>query len=144
MEKSFFLIGLGAIGSVISELFGGWTSAMTTLVIFMLIDYITGILVAAVFKKSNKTEDGGLESKAGWKGLIKKFSTLLIVLISIRLDIIFNTTIISNCVVFTFLANELLSLLENVGLMGIPLPSVLTEVISVLNKKGESYVKRNK
>ena len=115
MEKSFFLIGLGAIGSVISELFGGWTSAMTTLVIFMLIDYITGILVAAVFKKSNKTEDGGLESKAGWKGLIRKFSTLLIVLISIRLDIIFNTTIISNCVVFTFLANELLSLLENVG-----------------------------
>ena len=144
MEKSFFLIGLGAIGSVISELFGGWTSAMTTLVIFMLIDYITGILVAAVFKKSNKTEDGGLESKAGWKGLIRKFSTLLIVLISIRLDIIFNTTIISNCVVFTFLANELLSLFENVGLMGIPLPSVLTEVISVLNKKGESYVKRNK
>lgn len=144
MEKSFFLIGLGAIGSVISELFGGWTSAMTTLVIFMLIDYITGILVAAVFKKSNKTKDGGLESKAGWKGLIRKFSTLLIVLISIRLDIIFNTTIISNCVVFTFLANELLSLLENVGLMGIPLPSVLTEVISVLNKKGESYVKRNK
>lgn len=144
MEKSFFLIGLGAIGSVISELFGGWTSAMTTLVIFMLIDYITGILVAAVFKKSNKTEDGGLESKAGWKGLIRKFSTLLIVLISIRLDTIFNTTIISNCVVFTFLANELLSLLENVGLMGIPLPSVLTEVISVLNKKGESYVKRNK
>lgn len=144
MEKSFFLIGLGAIGSVISELFGGWTSAMTTLVIFMLIDYITGILVAAVFKKSNKTEDGGLESKAGWKGLIRKFSTLLIVLIAIRLDIIFNTTIISNCVVFTFLANELLSLLENVGLMGIPLPSVLTEVISVLNKKGESYVKRNK
>ena len=144
MEKSFFLIGLGAIGSVISELFGGWTSAMTTLVIFMLIDYITGILVAAVFKKSNKTEVGGLESKAGWKGLIRKFSTLLIVLISIRLDIIFNTTIISNCVVFTFLANELLSLLENVGLMGIPLPSVLTEVISVLNKKGESYVKRNK
>lgn len=144
MEKSFFLIGLGAIGSVISELFGGWTSAMTTLVIFMLIDYITGILVAAVFKKSNKTEDGGLESKAGWKGLIRKFSTLLIVLISIRLDIIFNTTIISNCVVFAFLANELLSLLENVGLMGIPLPSVLTEVISVLNKKGESYVKRNK
>lgn len=144
MEKSFFLIGLGAIGSVISELFGGWTSAMTALVIFMLIDYITGILVAAVFKKSNKTEDGGLESKAGWKGLIRKFSTLLIVLISIRLDIIFNTTIISNCVVFTFLANELLSLLENVGLMGIPLPSVLTEVISVLNKKGESYVKRNK
>lgn len=144
MEKSFFLIGLGAIGSVISELFGGWTSAMTTLVILMLIDYITGILVAAVFKKSNKTEDGGLESKAGWKGLIRKFSTLLIVLISIRLDIIFNTTIISNCVVFTFLANELLSLLENVGLMGIPLPSVLTEVISVLNKKGESYVKRNK
>lgn len=144
MEKSFFLIGLGAIASVISELFGGWTSAMTTLVIFMLIDYITGILVAAVFKKSNKTEDGGLESKAGWKGLIRKFSTLLIVLISIRLDIIFNTTIISNCVVFTFLANELLSLLENVGLMGIPLPSVLTEMISVLNKKGESYVKRNK
>ena len=144
MEKSFFLIGLGAIGSVISELFGGWTSAMTTLVIFMLIDYITGILVAAVFKKSNKTEDGGLESKAGWKGLIRKFSTLLIVLISIRVNIIFNTTIISNCVVFTFLANELLSLLENVGLMGIPLPSVLTEVISVLNKKGESYVKRNK
>ena len=144
MEKSFFLIGLGAIGSVISELFGGWTSAMTTLVIFMLIDYITGILVAAVFKKSNKTEDGGLESKAGWKGLIRKFSTLLIVLISIRLDIIFNTTIISNCVVFTFLANELLSLLENVGLMGIPLPAVLTEMISVLNKKGESYVKRNK
>ena len=85
-----------------------------------------------------------MESKAGWKGLIRKFTTLLIVLVAIRLDFLFDSTLISSCVVFTFLANELLSLLENIGLMGIPLPSVLTEVISVLNKKGENYVKRNK
>ena len=55
----------GLIGSSVAAFFGGWTSGMTTLLIFMTVDYVSGLLVAGVFKKSNKTSTGKLESRAG-------------------------------------------------------------------------------
>ena len=110
---------------------------MTTLVIFMVIDYVTGLIVAGLFKKSNKSQDGGLESLAGWKGLARKFSTLLLVLIAVRVDIALNTNYICDTVVYAFMSNELLSIVENAGLMGVPLPSIITKAITLLNKKGE-------
>lgn len=137
MEKISIFGSLGMIVAFIAEAFGGWSQSMTTLVIFMVIDYITGMIVAGLFKKSTKTKDGGLESLAGWKGLARKFSTLLLVLIAVRVDIALNTNYICDTVVYAFMANEALSIIENVGLMGVPLPAILTNAITLLNKKGE-------
>lgn len=126
----------GAIGSLITSLFGGWDAAMITLLVFMGIDYITGVLVAGVFHNSNKTKTGSLESKAGWKGLCRKGMTLLIVLVAVRLDLSFKTNVIRDAVVIAFTANEGISIIENAGLMGVPIPSVIRKAIEVL-KKGD-------
>lgn len=138
MEKISIFGSLGIILAYIADAFGGWSEAMTTLVIFMSIDYVTGLIVAGLFKNSNKTKDGGLESRAGWKGLARKFSTLLLVLIGVRLDMALDTSYISDCIVYAFMTNEALSIVENIGLMGVPLPKVITDAITLLNKKGES------
>ena len=130
--------GLGAAGGIVAQAFGGWDSGMTTLLIFMAIDYATGLIVAGVFHASPKSEGGALESRAGWKGLIRKGVTLLFVLIAARLDMVMGTTMIRDGVIIGFLLNELISIVENAGLMGIPLPAVLNNAIELLKKKGDS------
>lgn len=140
MEKVGIFSTIGILFAWIAEAFGGWNEAMTTLIICMVIDYVTGLIVAGLFRNSSKTADGGLESRAGWKGLARKFSTLLLVLVAVRIDMALGTTYICNAVVFSFMANELLSIVENVGLMGVPLPKVITEAITLLNKKGDNDV----
>lgn len=69
---------LGVIGSAIASFFGGWDAGLATLLIFMGLDYISGLIVAGVFKNSPKTDTGSLESKAGWKGLCRKCMTLIL------------------------------------------------------------------
>lgn len=123
---------IGIAGAAITSLYGGWTAAMTTLLILMGLDYITGLLVAAVWHNSSKSESGGLESRAGWKGLIRKGVTLAVVLVAHRLDLLIGTTYIKDAVIIAFCANELISLVENAGLMGLPIPEVITKAIEVL------------
>lgn len=131
------MTGIGVVGGFIASLFGGWDAALTTLVIFMGIDYMTGLIVAGVFHNSGKTESGALESRAGWKGLCRKGMTLLIVLIACRLDLIMNTNFVRDAVVIGYIANETISIVENAGLMGLPIPSAITKAIEVLTKKNE-------
>ena len=128
---------VGVIGGVFTTLFGGWSAGMTTLIIFMAIDYIAGFTVAAVFKKSDKSENGALESRAGWKGLAKKAMTLLFVLIAYRLDLLMNTDYIKDAAVIAFCVNELISIVENAGLMGIPLPNVIKRALDILRDKAD-------
>lgn len=129
------IIGVG--GSFIANLLGGWTTDLVTLVIFMAIDYLTGLVVAGVFKASPKTESGALESRAGWKGLCRKGMTLLVVLVAARLDMAIGVTYIRTAVIIGFMANELISIAENAGLMGLPIPSVVTKAIDALQQKQE-------
>ena len=126
---------LGVIGSAIASFFGGWDAGLTTLLIFMGLDYISGLIVAGVFKNSPKTDTGSLESKAGWKGLCRKCMTLIFVLVAYRLDLVIGTNYIRDAVI---IANETISLVENAGLMGLPLPEVITKAIDILQKKKES------
>lgn len=126
---------LGAVGAGIAWLFGGWDASMITLIVFMAIDYITGLVVAGVFKKSEKSENGGLESRAGWKGLCRKGATLLIVFVAVRLDLLIGTNYLRDGVCIAFIVNEVISITENAGLMGVPIPAVITNAISVLKKK---------
>lgn len=135
--KQGFCSVLGLIGSAIATAFGGWDAGLTTLVIFMAVDYASGLIVAGVFHTSNKTNTGALESKAGWKGLCRKCMTLLFVLIAYRLDLVISTSYIRDAVIIAFIANELISLVENAGLMGVPLPTVIIKAIDILQKKTE-------
>lgn len=139
--KTLYVIicgGAGALLSVIASYFGGWDNSLTTLAVFMAVDYITGLIVAAVFHKSPKTDTGTLESRAGWKGLCRKGVTFLIVLVACRLDIVAGTTFLRDATVVAFLINESLSILENAGLMGIPIPKVIINAVDTLKSKSES------
>lgn len=135
--KNVIITIIGVIGSGIASLFGGWTASLTTLLIFMGIDYLSGLIVAGVFHNSPKTETGALESRAGLKGLIRKFTMLLFVLIGYRLDVAVGTTYIRDAVCIAFMANELISIVENAGLMGLPVPAIITNAIDILKKKGD-------
>lgn len=126
---------LGAIGNIVVSAFGGWDSGLASLIIFMAVDYIMGLVVAGIFRNSPKTHSGALESRVVWKGLCRKCATLLFVLIAYRLDIIIGVSYIRNAVIIGFVANELISIVENAGLMGIPLPNVLNNAVDILTKK---------
>ena len=80
----------GIVGGFIATLFGGWDSALATLVVFMGIDFATG-LVTAIMGKSKHSKSGALNSKAGWIGLAKKFCILLMVVVGVRIDILIGT-----------------------------------------------------
>lgn len=135
--KEFYCTLVGILGGFIAYLFGGWNAALSALVIFMTIDFISGLVVAGVFKKSSKTKNGALESKAGFKGICKKIMMLLLVAIGYRLDLLIDTTYIKDSVCIAFMANELISIIENAGIMGIPIPKVITNAIDVLKGKGD-------
>lgn len=133
--KNIVCVSIGMVGAAVSTIFGGWSEALTTLLICMVIDYITGLVVAGVFHNSPKTSTGALESNAGLKGLFRKAAMLLFVLVGHRLDLAVGTTYIRDGVCIAFIANEILSLVENAGLMGVPVPDVITNAIDVLKKK---------
>lgn len=136
--KEGICTAIGLAGSFIAALFGGWDAALVTLVIFMAVDYFTGLVVAGVFHNSEKTDNGALESRAGWKGLCRKGVTLLVVLVACRLDLVMGSNFIRDAVVVAFIANETISIIENAGLMGVPIPSVIVRAIEVLKKKSEA------
>lgn len=136
--KNMILTILGVIGSVIAHYLGGWDTALQTLVLFMVLDYITGLIVAGVFHSSEKSQSGALESRAGFKGLIKKGMILLIVLVAAQLDVVMNTDVVRNAVIIAFIANESISIIENAGIMGVPIPKALRNAIEVLqNQNGD-------
>lgn len=124
----------GVIGSFVASIFGGWDSALVTLLIFMGVDFVTGLVTAAM-GKSKKSKTGKLSSSAGWIGLMKKFCVLMLIVVAVRIDILLGTTYIRDAVCIAFCVNELLSILENTSLMGIPYPPALRNAIDVLQEK---------
>ncbi len=137
MTKTAICAAVGAVGGCVASLFGGWDGGMVTLITCQSIDYVSGLIVAGVFHKSPKTKSGALESKAGWKGLCRKAMTLLLVMISYRIDLMIGTDYIRDAVIIGFTANEVISIVENAGLMGLPMPAVLTKAIDILTKKAD-------
>lgn len=135
--KNSFITGIGVLGGFIASAFGGWSEALTTLMIFMAADYITGLVVAGVFHQSPKTETGTLESRAGFKGLIRKGMMMLLVLVGHRLDLMIGAAYIKDAVCIALIANETISIIENVGLMGVSVPAPIRNAIDILKKKGE-------
>ena len=124
---------VGVIGSSVMAFVDKGGAALETLVIFMIIDYITGIFVAVFWRRSGKTKRGLLKSEAGWRGLCKKGMILGFVLIGNRLDILLDTNYVMNTICIGYAMNELISIMENAGLMGIPLPAVVQGIVEVLS-----------
>ncbi len=132
---------VGLLGGAVAALFGGWDAALQTLIICMAVDYITGLIVAGVFHASPKTKTGTLESRAGWKGLCRKGMSLLIVLVACRLDAVMGSSFVRDAVVIGFIANETLSIIENAGLMGVPIPKALARAVDILKQRAEEEQK---
>ena len=133
--KNWTLLAVGAVGAAVARLLGGWDMALQTRVGFMALDYITGLVVAAVFRRSPKTDGGALSSKAGLQGLFRKGGMLAMVYIACRIDLLLGADYIRDTVVIAFIANETVSLIENFGLMGVPIPGPLTKAIELLMDK---------
>ena len=127
-----------AVGGALSYLFGGWDASMSTLLIFMGIDYLTGLAAAGIFHASDKTESGALSSDAGFKGICRKCSMLLLVLVGARLDVSLGTAFVKDGVCAAFILNETLSVTENVGAMGVPIPAPVRRAVELLRSKGEN------
>lgn len=134
--KNVFIAVTGAVGSIVASCFGGWTSSLTTLIIFMAIDFVTGLVCAGVFHKSQKSETGALESKASFKGLCRKCLVLLFVLMGHRIDLMLGASYVRDAVCIAFIVNEGISIIENAGLMGLHIPEPLKNALDILKKKG--------
>lgn len=134
--KHIVITMISVLGSLVTTLFGGWDTGLKTLLIFMIIDWVTGgILLPVVFKKSPKSSNGTLESRAGWKGLCRKVMTLFFVLIAVRLDLLMGTSYLRDAVCIGFIVNEAVSIIENAGLMGVPLPKCMVDAVDLLKKE---------
>lgn len=130
--------GIAVVGTIIAESLGGWDTSLKVLIIFMAIDYLTGILCALVWKKSPKSESGAFESKASLKGLIRKCAVLILVYIGALLDELTEQTIVRTAVIIFFIANDGFSIIENLGIMGVPMPDVVKNAFELLQmKKGD-------
>ncbi len=123
------------LGAAISFSFGVWTESLTFLLVVMAIDYFTGVAAAI-------REDSGLNSNIGFWGLFKKVLILLAMLIAHRLDVLLGIEVVMGSAVFFYIANELLSIIENYGRMGLPMPARLKKIIQVLrDRAGEDEEK---
>jgi len=127
---------LGLAGSALCWAFGGWDAAIAALLVCMAVDYVSGSLVALVFHNSSKTETGAYNSAYGLKGLCKKGMMLLFVLVAVQIDKLLGTAYARDAVCIGFCSNEVLSIIENLGLAGIPMPQAITKALEQLQKKG--------
>jgi len=128
--KQFITNGLSFIITTLTYFLGGFDLALKSLLIVMIIDYITGISSAIYNKK--------LSSKIGLKGIIKKFSYLLVIGLSVVIDNLTGQNgIIRSLVIYCFVANDGLSIIENISELDIKLPKKLIDSLEQIKKKGE-------
>lgn len=132
MSSKTLFQSIAAIGgSLLTYLFGGWSALLGVLVSFVVADYVTGVLAAAT--------EGKLSSEVGLKGIAKKVFIFLFVALGNLADTALGSSgnIIRDAVIYFYLANELLSIIENAGRMGVPVPGILKKAVEILNGKGE-------
>ena len=121
----------GAIGMVTTYLFGAWNSVLEALIFAMVIDYISGVLAAYV------NPDMALDSHRGFQGICKKLMILLLVSLAHFMDNAMGEQLICVAVTWFFLGNEGLSILENAGKAGVPIPAKLKNTLKQLSEERE-------
>ena len=133
--KAMLCTAIGAVLGWIVNMIGGWSEDLTTLLIFMAVDFFLGLAIAAVWKKSPKSDTGSLSSWSAWKGLCRKGAALLVILIAYRLDVTLGVNYIRTAVIIAFIVNEGISILENLGIMGVKYPETLKKALDILTDK---------
>ncbi|MBS7124165.1 Phage-related holin (Lysis protein) [uncultured Clostridium sp.] len=131
MEKYFNAL-VAVVATFFTYVFGSWDLALQVLIVFMILDYGTGVLYAFL--------NNQLNSEVGFKGLVKKMMILVVLIIGVMVDRILGTGnwVFRTLVAYFYIANEGISLLENVGNIGIPIPNKLRNALEQLNKDEES------
>ena len=132
--KQTICTALGITGAALSWAFGGWDAALSALTICICVDYISGSLVALVFHNSRKSESGAYNSAYGLKGLCKKGMMLLFVLVAVQIDRLLGADYVRDAVCIGFCSNEILSITENLGLAGVPMPQAVVKALEQLQK----------
>ena len=133
---------LAAAGGAIASFFCSIPPVVWILIAVMTLDLITGI-ITGVMCKSKKTETGGLSSSVAFRGLMKKVLILIVIGLAALIDravaetadIQFAAVMYASCL--WFIASEGMSILENVALIGIPVPKILSKALDILRKKGD-------
>ena len=133
--KQMICTVLGLAGSMLAAAFGGWDTALIALVICMGIDYVSGSIVALVFHNSRKSETGAYNSTYGLKGLCKKGLMLLFVIVAVQVDRLMGSEYVRDAVCIGFCTNEVLSIVENLGLAGVPMPQAVVKALEQLQSK---------
>lgn len=134
MKQEFCTI-LGILGGALAGAFGGWDAALAALLVCICADYLSGSVVALVFHNSSKSETGAYNSVYGMKGLCRKGLMLLFVLVAVQLDRLLGTAYVRDTVCIGFCSNEVLSIVENLGLAGVPMPQTVVKALEQLQKK---------
>lgn len=132
--------GLSAAAGAVWGLFGGRDAMLTVMIALMAIDYITGLMIGWL-GKSPKTETGHLSSSVGWAGLAKKAGELLAVIVGVLLDTLaveqlgYQGAVFRTGMMLYIIATEGISVLENLGLLGVPLPGFVRKALEQLQQK---------
>lgn len=132
---------LSTIFGFIISLMGGWSIFLETLFILILLDIITGILTC-MYKSSHHTRNGKFSSSEFYRGLLKKGMIIIVIIVANRFDLIFNFEYLTNIVIMFFIINEMMSIIENAGLIGLPLPKKLMDVLEVFSEEPNKPLKR--
>lgn len=129
---------LAAIGGAVLGLLGGWSPLLTALCVFMVVDYLTGILVG-IRGLSPKTQNGKLSSKAGFQGLTRKAGIIVIVFMGALLDRAIGNggAMFGSMCTCYFVANEGISIVENLVLLGVDVPDALKNALEIMQKKSK-------
>lgn len=138
--KNIVSLATGTIGSLLINLIGKPTDELLTLIILMIIDLVVGFLISAIWQKSSKTDSGKLSSRVMFKGIVKKFLTLVIVVIAYQLDILLAMSVIRHLVIIAFIIEEILSITENIAITGIKIPTIISKALDVLEKEVKNGV----
>ena len=136
--KNILLISLASVGGFITSLLGGWDKLLKGLCVCMVIDFATGLILAFIFHKSQKTKSGRGCSNEIFKGLAKKICILFLIALCVCVDNMTNTHYIRNTAILFFIGNEGLSIIENTGQMGVPYPEFIKKALEALKEKGEN------
>jgi toxin secretion/phage lysis holin len=128
---------IASLGMHISGLLGGWDTALGIMFLMMGLDYLTGIL-AALLGKSDKTESGGFKSSAAFKGLTRKLLMIILVAMAAALDRVTGAAgVCRACVIGFYAANEGMSIIENAGALGVPVPAILSDLLKKVRNKAD-------
>lgn len=124
----------GMLGVLVTILYGEWTHALNALLIAMAIDYLTGVLAAAISTKKK------IDYKIGAKGIAKKTTILLIVAVGHLADEVLGTDVVMMAITYAYLANEGLSIIENAEVAGVPVPNVVKMAYQTIGEKGNASI----